>query len=80
MLFDPEVDDEDVFYYSGRRQFIPSAARKKHQNKQFSYDVVFDETSTNEQVFESAMTDVIDSVLDGYNGSGMSSDALRRFS
>ena len=70
VLFDPDVDDENPFFHNGRRQFLPSAARKKHQNINYSYDTVFDETATNGEVFASTMADVIEMVLQGYNGSG----------
>ncbi|CAG0913640.1 unnamed protein product [Notodromas monacha] len=69
ILFDPDVEDEKVFFHNGRMRQVPSAARKRHQNITYSYDHVFSESDTNSEVFSQTMTEVIEKVLEGYNGS-----------
>jgi kinesin family protein 18/19 len=49
----------------GGRSFVPQGKRSKDQT--FAFDRVFDETTTQGDVYEATTKPLLDSVLDGYN-------------
>ncbi|NXJ71322.1 KI18B protein, partial [Rostratula benghalensis] len=61
LVFDPEA--------SGPSGSVPPARGPKHQGKdlKFVFDRVFEETATQEEVFQHTTREVLDSVLNGYN-------------
>lgn len=64
LVFDP-VMEEDQYYYRGKTYKEPG--KRKNKNLQFDFDRVFDDDSTNIQVFETITKQFISSFLDGYN-------------
>lgn len=64
LVFDP-LHEEPQYYYRGKTYKEPG--RKPNKNIQFVFDEVFDEESTNMQVYESVTKTLISSFLDGYN-------------
>lgn len=56
VVFDP-VDEEPQFYYKGKTYKEPG--RKTSKNIQFTFDRVFDEESTNVEVYESVTKSLI---------------------
>jgi kinesin family protein 18/19 len=61
-VFDPP-EDNPVQRFS--RQVAPSNNRAKDQT--FAFDRVFDENTTQADVYEATSKNLLDSVLDGYN-------------
>ncbi|NXN28047.1 KI18B protein, partial [Nycticryphes semicollaris] len=61
LVFNPEA--------SGPSGSVPPARGPKHQGKDltFVFDRVFEETATQEEVFQHTTREVLDSVLNGYN-------------
>ncbi|PSK60295.1 hypothetical protein B9Z65_445 [Elsinoe australis] len=62
LVFDPP-EDNPVQRFS--RSVMPSGKRTKDQT--FGFDKVFDENTTQAEVYESTTKNLLDSVLDGYN-------------
>lgn len=52
-------------FFGGRR--LRPLLSKKHKDLRFAFDCVFDETSSQAEVFRQTTHDVIDGVLDGIN-------------
>ncbi|XP_063800487.1 kinesin-like protein KIF18A [Pseudophryne corroboree] len=65
LVFDPKV--EVVTFFHGRSATNRDVARKKNKDIKFVYDCVFDENSTQQEVFEQTTRIVLDGVLNGYN-------------
>lgn len=68
IIFDPKEDNMPQFekvdsLKRKRRPFLS----KKHKDLRFAFDRVFDETSTQHEVFESSTKSIIDGLLDGIN-------------
>ena len=61
-VFDPP-EDSPVQRFS--KSVVPTGKRVKDQT--FGFDRIFDENSTQEEVFESTTKDLLENVLDGYN-------------
>ena len=61
-VFDPP-EDSPVQRFS--RSFMPAGKRTKDQT--FGFDRVFDENTTQADVYEATTKNLLDSVLDGYN-------------
>jgi len=55
-----------VSRFFGGRKLRPLLA-KKHKDLRFAFDCVFDETSTQSQVFKLTTQTILDGVLDGIN-------------
>ncbi len=74
LVFDPKCDSENNARLFGR---APPKSRSKPargnildrrvKDLQFVFDRVFDERSSNQEVFENTTSSVIDSVLEGFN-------------
>ncbi|KAG8627465.1 hypothetical protein KVT40_004948 [Elsinoe batatas] len=62
LVFDPP-EDSPVQRFS--RSIVPTGKRTKDQT--FGFDKVFDENTTQAEVYESTTKSLLDSVLDGYN-------------
>ncbi|XP_068210471.1 uncharacterized protein [Palaemon carinicauda] len=66
MIFDPKVDDED-FFFKGVRQRTRDFNRRQHKEQKFIFERIYNETSTNEEIFDETTKDIIDTILAGYN-------------
>ena len=64
LVFDPPVDEDtqNLSHWESR-----TPGRKYCKNFQFRFDRVFDETSTNSEVFEAVTKNLILSFMEGYN-------------
>ncbi|KAF2754997.1 kinesin family protein-like protein [Pseudovirgaria hyperparasitica] len=62
LVFDPP-EDNPVHRFT--RSFVPQGKRVKDQT--FAFDRVFDENTTQQDVYEATTKNLLDSVLDGYN-------------
>lgn len=67
LVFDPKEDNMPQFEKAEssrkRRPFLT----RKHRDLRFAFDRVFDETSTQHEVFENTTKTIIDGLLDGIN-------------
>ncbi|XP_053202021.1 kinesin-like protein KIF18A [Panonychus citri] len=65
LLFDPLTDDGNTFTYHGKK--YKDIGKKANKDLSFSFDAVFDEGTTNIQVYERAVKGFVQSLLDGFN-------------
>lgn len=65
LVFDPPMDEENQYYYQGKTYKEPG--KRKNKNLRFDFDRVFDDESTNIQVFEAITKQFITPFLEGYN-------------
>lgn len=63
-VFDPVFEEEQYFY---RGKVYKEPGRKQNKNIQFHFDRVFDEESSNVDVYEAVTKKFITSFLEGYN-------------
>ncbi|XP_003387534.1 PREDICTED: kinesin-like protein KIF18A [Amphimedon queenslandica] len=71
LVFDPKQDNMPQFEERGgagggarkRRPFLS----KKHKDLRFAFDRIFDETSSQQEVFETTTKPILDGLLDGVN-------------
>ncbi|KAL1130955.1 hypothetical protein AAG570_012196 [Ranatra chinensis] len=66
LIFDPKVDEESFFFH-GVAQRGRDINKKEKKNMVFEFDRVFDENSTNDEVYEATTKSLIASVFEGYN-------------
>lgn len=66
LIFDPEEEDE-LFYFKGVPQKSRDITRRLNKNLHFEFDQVFDQESTNQEVFEASTKNIISSIFEGYN-------------
>uniref|UniRef100_A0A146KMD8 Kinesin-like protein n=1 Tax=Lygus hesperus TaxID=30085 RepID=A0A146KMD8_LYGHE len=66
LVFDPK-QDEEPFFFKGSAQKQRDINRKVNKNMLFEFNRVFDENSTNEEVFDATTKNIVKSVLEGYN-------------
>ncbi|XP_056382654.1 kinesin-like protein KIF18A isoform X2 [Hyla sarda] len=65
LVFDPKV--EEVNFFHGRSAANRDIAKKKNKDLKFVFDCVFDENSTQQEIFDQTTKFVLDGVLNGYN-------------
>ncbi|XP_044126274.1 kinesin-like protein KIF18A [Bufo gargarizans] len=65
LVFDPKV--EEVNFFHGRSTTNRDMTKRKNKDLKFVFDCVFDDNSTQQEVFEQTTRVVIDGVLNGYN-------------
>ena len=70
VAFDPKPVESPDFFHGGKRKFR-DLNKRAHKNALFQFDRVFDETSSNADVFQCATKDVVIDVLNGFNACGM---------
>nr|CAD7457644.1 unnamed protein product [Timema tahoe] len=70
LIFDPK-SDEKSFFYQGVKQNRRDIAKKQNKELNFLFDCVFGYESTNSDIYESSTKEIIASVLEGYNCSGL---------
>lgn len=66
IIFDPDEDD-DEFFFHGTRQTHRDITKRVSKNLTMTFDQVFDNKSSNYDIFTFAMRPLISSVMDGYN-------------
>ena len=66
LLFDPN-EEEDPFFYHGKKQGRRDLNKRVRKNQNFAFDVVYNQASTNAQVFEGTTKDLVETVISGYN-------------
>jgi len=66
LIFDPK-EDQDDFFYQGKKQGRRDLNKKENKDKKFAFDAVFAPGSTNQQVFEGTTKDLVETVFSGYN-------------
>ncbi|KAK2588898.1 hypothetical protein KPH14_001758 [Odynerus spinipes] len=66
LIFDPK-EKENPFYYQGVVQKGRDFLKKQNKELQFIFDKIFDDSSTNTDIFEGSTKDLITNLLDGYN-------------
>ncbi|XP_074086511.1 kinesin-like protein KIF18A isoform X2 [Macrotis lagotis] len=65
VVFDPK-DEEDHFFH-GKKTMNRDITKRKRKDLKFVFDAVFDENSSQSQVFEHTTKPVLDGFLNGYN-------------
>lgn len=68
LVFDPK-EEEDVFYFHGKKEGRRDLNKRACKDKKFAFDAVFGPGSTNLDVFEGTTKDLVDTVFNGYNSS-----------
>ncbi|KAM9302268.1 kinesin-like protein KIF18A [Gastrophryne carolinensis] len=63
LVFDPKAEEVNFFHGRGNRD----VTKKKNKDLKFVFDCVFDDNSTQLEVFEQTTKIVLDGVLNGYN-------------
>lgn len=63
LLFDPLTDDG--YTYHGKK--YKEIGKKANKDLTFNFDTVFDETTSNMQVYERVIKSFVPSLVDGYN-------------
>lgn len=66
MIFDPKVDDGD-FFFKGIRQRSRDLRKRQYKEQKFMFERLFDENSTNEEIYQETTKDLVDTLLSGYN-------------
>ncbi|XP_072475380.1 kinesin-like protein KIF18A [Notamacropus eugenii] len=65
LIFDPKEEEDALFH--GKKTMIRDITKRKRKDLKFVFDIVFDENSTQSQVFEHTTKSVLDGFLNGYN-------------
>eukprot|EP00043_Microstomoeca_roanoka_P000512 m.27942 g.27942 ORF g.27942 m.27942 type:complete len:954 (-) comp10357_c1_seq2:207-3068(-) len=68
LVFDPKADNNPSFLGNARRR-QPRILQRRARDVKFVFDQVFDQDTTQEQVFEMTTKPIIDGILEGYNAS-----------
>ncbi|XP_050073738.1 kinesin-like protein KIF18A [Anopheles maculipalpis] len=66
LMFDPD-EDEDEFFFHGVKQTHRDITKRVKKKLTMEYDDVFDNTATNNDIFEVCMKPLVQSVMNGYN-------------
>uniref|UniRef100_A0A8C5Q9C1 Kinesin-like protein n=1 Tax=Leptobrachium leishanense TaxID=445787 RepID=A0A8C5Q9C1_9ANUR len=65
LVFDPK--EEEVNFFHGRRPANRNVTKRKNRDVKFVFDRVFDEHSTQMEIFQQTTKVILDGVLNGYN-------------
>uniref|UniRef100_A0A4X2JVS3 Kinesin-like protein n=1 Tax=Vombatus ursinus TaxID=29139 RepID=A0A4X2JVS3_VOMUR len=65
LVFDPKEEEDNFFH--GKKTVNRDITKRKRKDLKFVFDAVFDETSTQCQVFEHTTKPVLNNFLNGYN-------------
>uniref|UniRef100_A0A6J0TIK7 Kinesin-like protein KIF18A n=1 Tax=Pogona vitticeps TaxID=103695 RepID=A0A6J0TIK7_9SAUR len=65
LVFDPKV--EEVSFFHGKKLPYRDITKKQNKDLKFIFDAVFDESSSQLEVFENTTKTVLDGFLNGYN-------------
>jgi len=66
LIFDPK-EEMKGFFFHGVKQKGRDIAKKTNKNMQFMFDSVFNEESTNVEVYQGSTQAIINTLLEGYN-------------
>ncbi|XP_035915186.1 kinesin-like protein KIF18A [Anopheles stephensi] len=66
LMFDPD-EDEDEFFFHGVKQTHRDITKRVKKKLTMEYDDVFDNTATNNDIFEVCMKPLVQSVMNGEN-------------
>ena len=66
LVFDPKEDEED-FYYQGKKNNQRDLNKKQKKDQKFAFDAVYGPDSTNDQVYEGTTKDLVETIFNGYN-------------
>lgn len=66
IIFDPD-DDEDEFFFHGTKQTHRDITKRVNKKLTMLFDRVFDDASSNADVFEQSMKPLVSSVMGGFN-------------
>jgi len=66
LIFDPK-EDEEVFYFQGKKQGRRDLNKKENKDQKFAFDSVYTAGSTNMEIFEGTTKDLVDVTFNGYN-------------
>ncbi|XP_076039789.1 kinesin-like protein KIF18A [Oratosquilla oratoria] len=66
LIFDPK-EDEDDFFFQGMKQKCRDMSKRQPKEQKFWFEKVFNEDSTNHDVFEDTTKKIVNTLLDGYN-------------
>ncbi|XP_023342688.1 kinesin-like protein KIF19 isoform X3 [Eurytemora carolleeae] len=67
LVFDPQDGDDEVFFFKGKRQGMRDLNKKEKKDKKFTFDNVYGQESTNQEIFEGTTKNVVNTLFDGYN-------------
>ncbi|NWR68253.1 KI18A protein, partial [Centropus unirufus] len=65
LVFDPK--EEEVSFFQGKRKVYRDINKRQKKDLKFVFDAIFDETSSQLEVFEHTTKTVIDGFFNGYN-------------
>uniref|UniRef100_A0A2K6L0C0 Kinesin-like protein n=1 Tax=Rhinopithecus bieti TaxID=61621 RepID=A0A2K6L0C0_RHIBE len=65
LVFDPK--QEEVSFFHGKKTTNQNVIKRQNKDLKFVFDAVFDETSTQSEVFEHTTKPILRSFLNGYN-------------
>ncbi|XP_012307672.1 kinesin-like protein KIF18A isoform X2 [Aotus nancymaae] len=65
LVFDPK--QEEVSFFHGKKTTNQNVIKRQNKDLKFVFDAVFDETSTQSEVFEHTTKPILHSFLNGYN-------------
>ena len=66
LVFDPK-EDQDDFYYQGKKNNQRDLNKKQKKDQKFAFDAVYGPDSTNDQVFCGTTKDLVETIFNGYN-------------
>ena len=66
LVFDPK-EDQDDFYYQGKKNNQRDLNKKQKKDQKFAFDAVYGPDSTNDQVFGGTTKDLVETIFNGYN-------------
>lgn len=66
IIFDPD-ESEDEFYFHGAKQTHRDITKRINKNLPMTFNRIFGNASTNQEIFEHSMRPLVSAVLDGYN-------------
>lgn len=66
IIFDPEEDEEEFFFH-GAKQTHRDITKRAHKKLPMTFDRVFGNDSTNQNIFDCSMKPLVTAVLDGFN-------------
>lgn len=68
LVFDPK--QEEISFFHGKKILNRDTTKRQNKDLKFVFDAVFDETSTQMEVFENTTKPILRSFLNGYNCTG----------
>lgn len=71
LIFDPE-EDEDEFFFHGNKQTHRDITKRVHKKLLMDFDDVFNDQSSNGDIFETCMKPLVTEVMNGFSCSGKS--------